>query len=61
MHQLTRSLAESEISSHSGLTNSYFPSIMFLNITSCFRCQKGGKPTNLCTTHMAHWRRNIMI
>ena len=44
---LTRSFASSETSSHSGLANWYRPSMMARNMTSCLRCQKGGKPTNL--------------
>ena len=44
---LTKSLAFSEMSSHSGLTNLYLPSIMFLSMTSCFLCQNGGKPASL--------------
>lgn len=35
-----------EISAHSGEVKLYLPSIMFLNITICFRCQNGGQPTN---------------
>lgn len=45
--KLTKLLAESDISSHSGLTNSYWPFIIRLNITNCFRCQNGGNPANL--------------
>ena len=44
---LTRSFASSETSSHSGLANWYRPSMMARSMTSCLRCQKGGKPTNL--------------
>lgn len=36
-----------EISCHSGESNEYFPSIIFLNITICLRCQNGGQPINL--------------
>lgn len=35
------------MSAHSGEVNEYFPSIMFLSITICLRCQNGGHPTNL--------------
>ena len=45
--RLTRSLAWSEMSSHSGLTNSYLPSMMLRSSISCFRCQKGGNPAKL--------------
>jgi len=34
------------MSSHSGDVNEYFPSIIFLSMTICFRCQNGGQPTN---------------
>lgn len=34
------------ISAHSGDVKEYFPSIIFLSITICFRCQNGGLPTN---------------
>ncbi len=44
---ITKSLAESDISSHSGLTNSYLPSMMFLRRINCLRCQNGGNPTSL--------------
>jgi len=36
-----------EISCHSGELNENFPSIMFLNIIICLRCQNGGQPINL--------------
>lgn len=51
---LTRSLGASVISSHSGLQNSYFPSMMLRSITICFLCQNGGKPTSLGTQNKAH-------
>lgn len=35
-----------DISAHSGEVKLYLPSIMFLNITICRRCQNGGQPTN---------------
>uniref|UniRef100_A0A6B0TXL6 Uncharacterized protein n=1 Tax=Ixodes ricinus TaxID=34613 RepID=A0A6B0TXL6_IXORI len=43
---LIRSLGASVMSSHSGLQNSYFPSMMLRSMTICLRCQKGGKPTS---------------
>lgn len=44
---LTKLFADSDISSHSGLTNSYWPFIIRRSITNCFRCQNGGKPAKL--------------
>lgn len=35
-----------EISAHSGDVKLYLPSMIFLSITICFRCQNGGQPTN---------------
>lgn len=43
----TKSRAVSLISSHSGLENVYFPSIIIRNIIICFRCQNGGDPARL--------------
>ena len=55
--RLTRSLAWSEMSSHSGLTNSYLPSMMLRSNTSCFRCQKGGNPAKLTVGRKRRERR----
>ena len=44
---LTKSFAEAEMSSHSGLWKWYLPSIIDLSMTTCRRCQKGGQPTSL--------------
>lgn len=44
---LTNYLFLPEISCHSGELNEYFPSIIFLNIIICLRCQNGGQPINL--------------
>lgn len=48
------------ISAHSGDVNEYFPSIIFLSMTICFRCQNGGQPTNKVNiiTPQAHLRRD---
>ena len=47
------------MSSHSGDVNMKRPSMMFLSITICFRCQKGGQPTSLDSTvsHLSSLRK----
>lgn len=35
-----------DISAHSGDVKLYFPSMIFLSITICLRCQNGGQPTS---------------
>ena len=58
---LTISLAASDISSHSGLTNSYLPFIILRNMMSCFLCQNGGKPANLQYTLYYYLNYNNII
>lgn len=49
------------MSAHSGEVNEYFPSIIFLSITICLRCQKGGHPTSNVNmiTPQAHLKKKF--